>query len=292
MTQLRSLPGHPDPEHFWVGFENLQIAGDTWGELGNRLVILLHGGGQTRHAWKGVGEQLSNLGYFAVALDARGHGDSDWSPKGDYGPEASSEDLKAVMRQLGRSSAILVGASMGGTTALVAASEGYVDADGIVLVDVTPVVNLEGVARVRSFMSQGADGFSSLEEVELAIANYLPHRTRPRNLDGLAKNVRLDEDGRYRWHWDPRFIENPWNRAETSERLRHCLSRIAVPTLLVRGRLSDVVSEESVRDYFKLCPHGRFAELDNAAHMVAGDRNDLFMSAITAFLIRELPPIS
>ena len=148
-------------------------------------------------------------GYYAVAFDARGHGDSDWSPDGRYDQDIMVEDLKCVLTSFGHRRPALVGASMGGGTSLVAVGDNHVDATALVLVDVAPRLEPEGVTKINTFMTEHPNGFGSLEEVAEAIAGYQPQRPRPRNLEGLGKNVRLGGDGRYRWHWDPKFKRSP-----------------------------------------------------------------------------------
>jgi non-heme chloroperoxidase len=275
--------------HLWPGAGGVNIAGDSWGPSDGPLVLLQHGGGQTRHAWKGAGEQLGEAGYRAVAFDARGHGDSDWAPDGHYGQDVMVEDLKCVIAALGHGRPVLVGASMGGGTSLVAVGEGHVDASALVLVDTGPRVEPEGVGKIRDFMEQKPDGFDSLEEVAEAIANYQPHRVRPRKLDGLAKNVRLSADGKYRWHWDPRFRGGRMNFEERQTRMEACARNLRLPTLLVRGGLSDVLSEEGAQAFLQLCPQAEYVNVTGAAHMVAGDRNDIFGTSVIAFLARVVP---
>src|SRR5271155_3570603 len=203
MTAGTRLPETPEPMHVWRGAQGVRLAGDTWGDPSGPLVVLMHGGGQTRHAWKGTGELLGQAGYHAVAFDARGHGDSDWASDGSYGQDVMVEDLQRVLEALGKSRPVLVGASMGGGTSLVAVGEGHVDATALILVDIAPRVETQGVNKIKAFMGLKPEGFESLEEVADAIGTYQPHRARPRNLSGLAKNVRLDRNGKYRWHWDP-----------------------------------------------------------------------------------------
>lgn len=289
MSAGTRLPGAPDPMHFWAGVGGVRIAGDSWGDPTGPLVLLQHGGGQTRHAWKGAGEKLGAEGYHAVAFDARGHGDSDWAPDGLYGQDVMVEDLERVVAALGGRRPVLVGASMGGGTSLVAVGEDHVDATALVIVDVGPRIEPEGVDKIQAFMSQKPEGFDSLQEVADAIASYQPHRNRPRTLDGLAKNVRLGADGKYRWHWDPRFRTVRRDLEKRRERLEACSRNLALPTLLVRGGLSDVLSEEGAQEFLKLCPHSEYVNVTGAAHMVAGDRNDIFGNAVIAFLRRVVP---
>ena len=286
MAAGERLPGTPTPAHIWTGHQGLRIAGDSWGDPRGTAVILQHGGGQTRHAWKSTGEVLGDAGFHAVAFDARGHGDSDWSPEGDYSQDAMVRDLGAVMQSLGLQRAVLVGASMGGGTSLVAAGEHAVDALALILVDIAPRIEPAGVQKIHDFMMRNPDGFASLEEVADAIASYQSHRERPSHLQGLAKNVRLGPDGRYYWHWDPRLMVRPRDLAARERRLNACARALVVPSLLVKGAKSDVLTEEGVQEFLQMAPRSEYLNITGAGHMVAGDRNDLFGKAIVEYLTR------
>jgi non-heme chloroperoxidase len=196
-----------------------------------------------------------------------------------------------VAKALGAEHPILVGASMGGGTSLLAIGTGKLDAAALVLVDMAPKIEPAGSRRIQEFMNQKPDGFDSLEEVAEAIANYQPHRKRPRNLDGLAKNVRLGANGKYVWHWDParRLTRGP--NSVYRQQLHECADTLTLPTLLVRGGLSDVLSEEGAQSFLAQCPHAEYVSVENAAHMVAGDRNDIFAGAVIEFLARVAPPL-
>lgn len=273
----------------WPGAQGVSIAGDCWGDPSGPLILLQHGGGQTRHAWKNVGETLGRAGYYAVAFDARGHGDSDWAPDGVYGQDIMVEDLRCVVAALGGRRPVLVGASMGGGTSLVAVGEDRVDATALVLVDIAPQIEAEGVQKIQAFMSQKPEGFDTLEEVAAAIGAYQPHRKPPKDLAGLAKNLRLGPDGKYRWHWDPRFMTLRREMDKRVIRLEACARALALPTLLVRGGLSDVLSEAGAQAFLQLCPHSEYVNITDAGHMVAGDRNDIFGNAVIDFLSRTVP---
>ncbi|MGE0859754.1 MAG: alpha/beta fold hydrolase [Gammaproteobacteria bacterium] len=289
MSAGERLPGTPDPMHRWNGVQGVTIAGDSWGPSDGPLVLLQHGGGQTRHAWKTAGETLGRAGYHAVAFDARGHGDSDWAPDGVYGQDIMVEDLRAVIAALGGRRPVLVGASMGGGTSLVAIGEDRVDATALVLVDIAPQIEPEGVAKIGAFMAQKPEGFDSLEEVAQAIGAYQPHRSPPKDLAGLAKNLRRAPNGKFRWHWDPRFMQLRREMDKRYERLSACARALALPTLLVRGGLSDVLSEEGAQHFLTLCTHAEYVNITDAGHMVAGDRNDIFGNAVIEFLTRKVP---
>ena len=269
------------------GEEGITLVGDAYGDPASPPVILMHGGGQTRHAWGDTALAMGRAGYRAIALDGRGHGESDWSPSGTYLIDYFIADLKAVLAALGRKP-VLVGASLGGLTALLAEGESPGLSRAVVLVDIATSAKLDGIRRIVDFMSQKPEGYASLEEVADAIAHYQPQRKRPTNLDGLAKNVRRGVDGRYRWHWDPKFLRpsTPEGSPLRPERLRAAAGALTVPALLVRGKLSDVLGDQEVRQFLDLVPHAQYVDVSGAGHMIAGDSNDIFTEAVVTFLDR------
>jgi len=269
-----------------IGRDGIALAADAYGDPSHPPVLLLHGGGQTRFAWGATAAQLAGEGWYAVSMDLRGHGESAWDDAGDYSVNAYVADLHAVVPQLS-AKPVLVGASLGGIASLLAEGEDEASVcAAIVLVDIAPKIEGSGALRIIEFMQGSTDGFASLEEAADAVAAYLPHRERPSDLSGLAKNLRLLPSGRLRWHWDPRFLlagHGP-KPGQEPDRLRRAASKLRVPTLLVRGKLSDLLSEEGARDFLDLVPHARFADVSDAGHMVAGDRNDRFSAAVIEFL--------
>lgn len=274
------------------GADGITLAADVGGDPANPGVVFMHGGGQTRQSWGTALQYLAGAGYHVVSLDMRGHGDSDRAPDGDYRFGRFVADLRAVLMQLPPRPA-LVGASLGGLTGLLTLGESAPDEDlasALVLVDVVPKVEREGTDRISRFMTGNPDGFATLEDAADAVAAYLPHRPRPRSVDGLRKNLRLLDDGRWHWHWDPEFATGVL-RPETHrlvERMRDAAQNVRVPTLLVRGTLSDVVSVEAAQDFMSLLPSAEFHDVAGTGHMVAGDDNDAFNAAIIDFLRRRL----
>jgi pimeloyl-ACP methyl ester carboxylesterase len=263
----------------------LRLVGDAWGASDAPPVLLLHGGGQTRHAWGTTAQSLAERGWYAVSLDMRGHGDSDWAPDGDYTIDAFVADLHSVIRHCGQCP-VLIGASLGGMTSLLAEGEAPQSVStAAVLVDITPRVEPQGSARIRAFMTARPDGFVSLEEAADTIAAYVPHRPRPKDLSGLAKNLRLRDDGRYHWHWDPQLL-SALNRRRNPERMLAAARALRVPTLLVRGKLSDIVSDATQAEFLAAVPHAAYVDVAGAGHMVAGDQNDTFSKSIVDFLAR------
>jgi len=260
------------------------IIADEFGPEDGPAVLLLHGGGQTRRSWKNGGVRLAHAGYRVTAIDARGHGDSGWAKDGDYTLASMTADVRSVIAQLGSAPAV-IGASMGGMTALAMLGEpSPPDVRALALVDIAPRFSADGAARIMAFMSGNPEGFESLEEVADAVAAYNHHRPRPKDISGLRRNLR-EENGRFFWHWDPAFMSvRVHERRAMSEILEAAARRVAVPTLLVRGGMSDLVGEDDVRHFLDLMPEASYVNVAGAGHMVAGDRNDAFNDAIIAFL--------
>lgn len=277
----------------FTGRDDNRLVADRAGDPDGPPVVLLHGGGQTRHSWGTTLDALGTGGWSAYSLDLRGHRDSAWAPDGDYSLEAFAGDVLAVARSFDQPP-VLVGASLGGIASLAAMGE-HRDAEvarGLVLVDVAPRIEESGRERIGAFMIEHLEtGFGSLEEVADAVQAYNPHRPRPSDLSGLEKNLRWGEDGRWYWHWDPAFITGQRGASDETrtsvidpDRLHQAALAIEEPVLLVRGRMSDILSEEGAREFLDLVPHARFVDVAGAGHMVAGDRNDLFNDAIVQFL--------
>jgi pimeloyl-ACP methyl ester carboxylesterase len=273
-----------------VDVGGLRVAVQGEGPADGRPVLLLHGGGQTRFAWGGTQRELGRRGYRAIAVDLRGHGDSDWAPDGDYSPASIAGDLLRLIRWTG-GRPVLVGASLGGLSALIAAGENpELACSVLVLVDVTPRVNLAGARRVLAFMRSHPDGFGSLDEAADAVAAYLPHRPRPGVTTGLRRNLRPNGRGRLRWHWDPALVEFPDpDRPIPTDRLLAAARRVRVPTLLVRGALSDVVTDATAAELREVLRDAECVTVSSAGHMVAGDQNDAFTGVVVGFLEQAAP---
>jgi pimeloyl-ACP methyl ester carboxylesterase len=274
------------PEHVFFDGAGVQLAGERWSANPSKgVVLLLHGGGQTRHSWKRTASRLAAVGWTTITLDTRGHGESGWAADRDYSMDAFVADLRAVADTMPRPP-VVIGASMGGLTALVSEGEHPGGTRALVLVDVAPRVEQQGSERIQAFMKGAPEGFASLDEVADAVAAYNPHRPRPQSTDGLRKNVRLHEDGRWYWHWDPEFVhggDEP-SRALQPDRLYAAARAVRVPTLLIRGQLSDILSPEGAAELLELIPTARYVDVAGTGHMVAGDDNDVFTQALTRFL--------
>ena len=279
-----------------TGSGGIRLAADVDGPEDGPTVVLLHGGGQTRHSWANTWRFLADSGWRAWTVDLRGHGDSEWDGDGDYTMQAFAADVTAIARSIPQPP-VLVGASLGGLSSMVAIAAADPQAElarALVLVDVAHKLETKGTDRIGSFMLGNLDGFATLDEAADVIAAYNPNRPRPKDLSGLAKNLRQGADGRWRWHWDPRFVAGKFGSSDETRSsvvepnlLQRSAAALQVPTLLVRGRSSDLLSEEGAQEFLALVPHAEFADVAGAGHMVVGDRNDIFNAAVLEFLERH-----
>lgn len=279
----------------FAGADGVVLAADVWGEATWPTAVLLHGGGQTRHAWSRTGPRLAALGWHVIAPDLRGHGHSGW-PAADHGYDLGlfADDVRALVAELG-GRPVLIGASLGGLSALLAAGEApRAAARALVLVDVAHRPDPRGFRRIAEFMRRAPEGFASVEDAVAAARAHLPQRSRPADSgagagsgsSGMAHNLRRQGD-RWVWHWDPRMLaafEDRMDPPGMADRLLAAGRRAAVPILLVRGRLSDVLREDIAEQFCDRVPRARRVDVAGAGHMVAGDRNDHFVDAIVPFL--------
>ena len=299
------MMNHPDPvTETFMGAASTQLVADRHGETGDP-VILLHGGGQTRHAWSATAAALARQGRVAYTMDQRGHGDSSWVDDGDYRHVSFAADLLRVADELTRRHGkrpLAIGASFGGLITLLAQGIAARQGHGalfraLVLVDITLQTDQEGAERIRAFMrGHASEGFASVEEAAEAVASYMPHRPRPKSNRGLQKNLRQKPDGRWRWHWDPQFIDGAmWidsDRAAVDADLVAAASALVVPTLLVRGASSELVREEHAREFLALARNTEYVDVAGARHMVVGDANDQFSASLSEFLDRAAAHVS
>src|SRR6202165_1923126 len=287
---VSSLNSAPQTVKF-RGVDDIVLIADEWNRgaesaADRPTMLMLHGGGQNRFSWKNTGQILADEGLHGIALDSRGHGDSARSSDASYSLETLCADTLKVLDQIDRP-VVLIGASMGGLTGILAASEAVPNqVTKLVLVDVVPRFEKSGSARIRDFMFNHVHGFDSLEEAADAVAAYLPHRAKPRSPEGLKKNLHY-RDGRWYWHWDPAFLTKPEDDPLMRvEKLEQAAIDLTIPILLIRGKLSDVVSIDGVKDFLQKVPGAEFVELSDAGHTAAGDDNDAFSEVVVQFVNR------
>jgi len=285
MVNSSPLPPSPQLASFaWTGANGVRLAASATGPLGAPTSALFaHGFGQTRFAWTRTMQALGQAGFGSAAWDLRGHGESERNPATKrYAVEQFIDDALAVRSTLA-APPVLVGASMGGLVGLLAQARGA-DFAGLVLVDVTPKWEMAGMQRILAFMGAHPEGFNDHAHAAREIAAYLPHRREPKTPTELAHLLVRGADGRLRWHWDPRLLDDLADSAKHQDELVEAARGIDIPVLLVSGGRSDLVSRETADHFLELVPHAQHVHLPQATHMVAGDDNDAFSRAVIDFI--------
>jgi pimeloyl-ACP methyl ester carboxylesterase len=275
----------PVPQRLtFTATDGISLVGDRWLPAGRSrgTIVFLHGGGQNRHSWTRTARNLASQGWDCLTFDARGHGESEWSPSGSYMLTDFVDDLRVIVESLD-DPPTLVGASLGGRVVLATEGEHPGTAHGLVLVDIAHRVAREGQDRVLAFMRGGPDGFASLADAGAAVASYRPNG-RPIDLERLRRHLRRGKDGRWYWHWDPAFLTFGDNaRNFDPNRLTAAARSLRLPVLLVRGRHSDVVSPDDAAEFLRLVPTARLVEV-SAGHMIVGDENSVFAKELRRFM--------
>ena len=265
--------------------EGLTLRGEAGGTLGAPTLVMMHGGGQTRHSWSRAMKHLIGKGYYVINYDARGHGDSDWDPKGDYSVVAIGGDLRCVLATV-TGPVALIGASMSGLSAFYAigVAERPI-ADALVLADIVISPAEEGTARTCAFMLAHQDGFAKLEDAADAIAAFTGHKPSS-NLEGLRRNLRLRDNGRLYWHWDGRLLDLDLHARYLL--MHEVAPKVTLPVMLVRGGKSAVTNDANVAEMKQFVPQMEVQVIPNAGHMITGDDNETFAVGIDDFLRRHL----
>lgn len=255
-------------------------------------LLFAHGFGQTHGAWKRTATALAGQGYPGLAYDARGHGGSDRNPEElAYSGEQFTDDLIIVAGEHAQPP-VLIGASMGGLFGLLAEARWPGLFRAMVLVDITPRWEASGLQRILGFITAFPEGFDSLEHAADIIAAYLPHRRERKTPAELREVLCEGSDGRWRWHWDARLVDDlVRDCAQHQDSIAEAAQAIRCPVLLISGGRSDLVSERTVEEFRTLVPHARHTHLPDATHMVAGDDNDTFTTAVLDYLA-DLPSTS
>jgi esterase len=262
----------------------LRLSYLDWGTEGLPPMLFLHGGALTAHTWDLCCLSLRQ-DHHCLALDQRGHGDSDWEPRADYSIAAQREDVKGFADRLGLDRMILVGQSMGAINALAFAIHYPERLSALVMIDAGPEVRRPGSRRIRDFVHDVAEAPSLDTIIERALA-FNPRRDARILRRSLMHNLRQMPDGSWRWKYDRRRFQNLDREAHAAERRRlgEGLARVTCPTLIVRGADSDVFLEEDAVHLASRLPHGRHVTIAEAGHTVQGDNPKALVAAIRSFL--------
>jgi esterase len=267
-----------------VVLRGLRLRYLDWGRAGRPPVLFLHGGALTARTWDLVCLGLRER-FHCIALDQRGHGDSDWSPTLDYGLDACVGDLEALVDHLGFERFAIVGQSLGGMAALRYATQHSERLAALVLVDVGPEPSPDGVGRIADFVLEAGESGSLDDFVERARA-FNPRRDPTLLRGSLLHNLRPLADGSYTWKYDRRHLSPAYFRTITAElaEVRAHVGGASCPTLVIRGAESDVFTDADAAQFANRLPRGSWLSIDDAGHTVQGDNPRGLVIALRRFL--------
>lgn len=276
----------PEDRDLKVG--NLRLHYLDWGNKDGPPLVFLHGGALTAHTWDVVCLALRDQ-YHCLALDARGHGDSDWAD--DYSHERHCEDITGFIGQLGIVRTVMVGQSMGGLNSIVYAGRGGQRLSGLVIVDVGPELNLGGTQRIGDFIRDTPEAESIDAFIEKAM-EFNPRRDPVLLRRSLHHNLRQLPNGKWSWKWDPNRMRSGMSKIEDHiegmRKLWTQVEKIDCPALVMRGGKSDVFSDANAEKLAANLRKGRWVRIDNAGHTVQGDNPRDMVAALREFF-GEIP---
>ena len=255
-----------------------------WGDQSNPPMLLLHGFAQTCHAWDFIALSLSDR-FRVIALDQRGHGDSDWAPNGDYSPETQQIDIHGVVEALDLNEFVMMGLSMGGVNSFTYVANHPERVRALVIVDAAPKNKTDGTDNIRTFVQQ-EDELDSIDDFVERVRKYNPRRAVEQIRGSIRHNLKQLPSGKWTWKYD-KLLRSPERRIgrdpETVRRLWGYAESLKRPTLVVRGGASDVIAQDTAEDLRSRIPNCRLATVENAGHLVMGDNPVGFERAVTEF---------
>jgi len=271
----------PDSRHLLAG--NIRIHYLDWPNPAGRDILFLHGGALTAHTWDIVALGLRSR-FHCVAIDQRGHGDSEWSLDMDYSIDAHVRDIEHVVEELGLKDFLLVGMSLGGLNSIEYAGRHSDLLKGVVFVDVGPEIRTQGTNRIRDFIGRKSE-FDSVDDVIEQAMGFNSKRNPELLRTSLLHNLRQLPDGKWTWKYDRRHHGRTDPDAFTRTRLRLAeqLPKIDCPALVVRGDRSDVFHDEDAERVVERLPNGRWVKIADAGHTVQGDNPRDLTAALLEF---------
>lgn len=271
------------PQDRRVSARGLMFHYVEWGKAAQPPLLCLHGITQTAHSWDEVASDLSS-DHRVLCFDQRGHGDSDWAPDGDYTRQTQAADLDAITDALGLHQFILAGMSMGGINSITFTARHPQKARALIIVDVSPEIQVKGVENIRSFI-QAPDELDSFEAFVERAHQFNPRRSLDNIRSRLTHNLKQLPNGKWTWKYDKALRSGERSfQASALQNLWDDVRTIRCPTLIIKGGESDILSAESAAKLQEAIPSSRLAVVPGAGHSVMGDNPAAFVGAVRPFL--------
>lgn len=269
-----------------LGHNGLRLHYQDWGSHTLPDMLVLHGFGLSGRSFDEVAGEISR-GFHMVCLDQRGHGDSDWSPDGDYSRDAFVSDIADVVTNLGLKEPVLMGHSMGGMNSAFYTAQNRERVRALILVDVGPEGAKEGVDNIIRF-TQGPDELDTFDQFVEMAHRFNPRRSIENIRSRMEHRLKQLPNGKWTWKFDKRFRDKESGLRVGSdlgsEELWQVFRSIQCPTLLIRGGQSDILLDEHAEKLAREMPDCRLEVVEGAGHSVMGDNPRGFLEAVRPFL--------
>ena len=277
------------PRDEFVEANGLRFHYREWGDTRTRhAVVMLHGYAETSEAWTETAQDLARE-FRVIAIDQRGHGQSDRATDRDYTRATQMEDLEAIIQSLGLRSVTLIGHSMGGANAICFAAEHPEMTTALVVVETAPEVLRSGIETIRRLLATGAT-FASLNDAIESFREFFPYATTEQIERRVRASLTVNDDGAYVWDFDPIF-RDPTSRPpdpDPGQRrlsdLWDCVDRVQCPTMIVRGSETDMLTPEAIQRLHRRVSGSRVSLIEDAGHSVPTDQPAALSLNIREFL--------
>jgi esterase len=275
--------GIAPPAERWIDIDGRAFRYLDWGAVDAPPIVLLHGGGQSAHTWDACCLLLARR-YRCLALDQRGHGDSDWSADGAYGFDDHARDVAGFIDALQIKAPLLAGMSMGGINATAYATGHAATLRALIAVDVGPDVRFEAVERLMRGLG-AYRFFANPEDAAVRLSALGARRPRALLQATLAQNLRQQSDRRWTWKYDPRTLSERTATEILAPRqaLWARLAAITCPTLVIRGAESEIFAPADAERFTRALARGSCVTVPAARHSVQTDNPKGLVAAIEAF---------
>lgn len=264
----------------YILFNGLRFHYREWPSPGNQALLLLHGFTGHARSWDSFA-RLMQPSYNVIALDQRGHGESGWTE--DYSPEAMVDDIDRFVRALGLRAFVLLGLSMGGRNAYHYAAAHTGEVERLVIVDIGPDIAPAGSSRIRSGV-ESRDTFDTFDDALAALGAANPNADPTELRHRTRENMLRTEDGRWTFRYDARLRRPGGLGRPDPGAAWDVMPKLTMPTLLVRGELSDVLAPETAERMVRDIPDCRFVEVAGSGHSIPLERPAGFLDAVRSFL--------
>ncbi|MBE9522685.1 MAG: alpha/beta hydrolase [Proteobacteria bacterium] len=271
------------PEGRYLTVNELRMHYLDWGDSENAPILLLHGLMAHAHVWDNLASGLRNL-YHVLALDQRGHGESEWSREALYSLDDHFSDISTFIESLALKRIILLGHSMGGRNALFYTACFPEKVERLILVDARLGINPEAARALKRQLASLPLKANTMDEVVEALRKLYPYLSIEMCRHIAKYGYKQSQDGWFIPKYDIRMSMQIESLGYATEDLCDMIKNVACPTLIVRGKESPFLSPEETQRMCMALPGAEFQEIPGATHMPAQENPDAFKRVVLDFL--------